>query len=100
MHLQDPKFLEFYFGFCRALKTIEPDCEELGYRGKEDLLQDCKDILHPGISRPVISYTISKEPESLKQTRPTNLRLVLMRFLVLGTFLGAPPLKIEKNIEN
>ena len=38
LHNEDPMSLVLYFGFCRVLKTIEPHCEEVGYRGKENLL--------------------------------------------------------------
>ena len=105
MHHQDAMFRKLYFGSYRVLKTIGPDCEELRYRGKENLLQDCYDILHPGTMRPFILYTsiISKEPElpniAVGQTRPTNLRPAGVRFLVLGTFSGLTQLEIEKTVE-
>ena len=103
LHHQDPTFLQLNFRFCRVLKTLEPEFEELGYTGKENLLQDCYGILHPGTTTPVISNTsiISNEPKQPKlavgQTRPTVLRPSRMRFLLLGTFPGTTQLEIERN---
>ena len=106
LHYQDSMFLELYCGFCRVLKTVEPDCEELGYRGKEHLLQDCDDFLHPVTTRPVISYKsiFIKEPKSpnpaVCQTRPTNFWLAQLQFLSIVHFLEQHNLKLRKILIN
>ena len=46
LHHEDPMFLELSFGFCRVLKTTDTlTC--VGYRGKENLLQDCYVVFAP-----------------------------------------------------
>ena len=91
--------------FCRLLiNTDFSDCDKLEYRGKENLLQDCYDILHTGTARPLISYTsmISTEYDTpnfaVGQTRPTQLWLAKMRFLVLCTFPEQHTLKMRRTL--